>query len=239
MDKKIIIGIILVSILVFIVSLLVPLPIGESDRSESERPTNQELAEKGQFLPWHIDITPEGDTRVFGLTLGETTLGEANDLFHGGAEVSLFLTQRGRYRVEAFFDKVVLGGFSSQMILVVSLSQEQQVAMYKRGTRVSSLGGGRKKVTLSTEDIQLAYASPIGSLTYLTRARLDHELLHKRFGEPAEIIKEHETNTEHWLYPELGLDIAISTKGQAVLQYVPPGQFSELKAPLLIKQTGK
>ena len=28
-------------------------------------------------LPWQIDILPEGNTRVFGITLGQTTLGEA------------------------------------------------------------------------------------------------------------------------------------------------------------------
>jgi len=35
------------------------------------------------------------------------------------------------------------------------------------------------------------------------------------------------------LYPELGLDIALSDKGRAVLQYVSPKEFSGLITPLL------
>lgn len=229
MHKKIIIGIIVVGVLVFIISMLTPVPIGDEGNG---------LGEQGaQFLPWQIEPVTEGTIRVFGLTLGKTTLQEANNLYHSGAEVSLFVSPEGKHEIEAYFDKVVLGGFSSQMILAVALPQEQQAAMFHRGIRVSSLGGGRKKATLAPDDLQTVFSSPVASLTYLTRARLDDDLLLKRFGEPAKRIQEPETNTMHWLYPELGLDVALSEKGRAVLQYVPPKQFSELMAPLLNLET--
>lgn len=233
MHKKIIIGIVVVCVLVFIVSMLMPVPVGESERDDEEGVTREQVEQHAQFLPWQIEPTAEGSIRVFGLTLGESTLQEANNLYHSGAEVSLFVSPEGRYKIEAYFDKVVLGGFSSQMILVVALSQDLQAAMFQRGTRVSSLGGGRKKATLAPNDLQTVFSSPVASLTYLTRARLDDELLVKRFGEPTNRIQEPETSTMHWLYPELGLDVALSEKGRAVLQYVPPNQFSELMKPLL------
>ena len=234
MDKKIIIGIIVVSALVFIASMLMPVPVGDSETDKSETGGGKDGA---QFLPWQIEPTSGGSIRVFGITLGETTLHEANTLYHNGAEVSLFVSPKGQYKVEAYFDKVVLGGFSSQMILVVDLPQEQQTVMFQRGIRVSSLGSGKKKVTLAADDLQTAFAAPVISLTYLTRARLDNDLLIKRFGEPVKRISEPESNTTHWLYPEIGLDVALGEEGRAVLQYVPPNQFAVLMAPLLELET--
>lgn len=238
MHKKILLGVLLVCVLVFIASMLIPVPVGDSERGDSERVDreiilNEQKNESAQYLPWQIEPTTQGSIRVFGITLNESTLQEANDLYHGGAEVSLFVSPKGQHKVEAYFDKVVLGGFSAKLIMVMALSQEQQKNMFQRGIRVSSLGGGRKKVRLAAEDLHRVFSTPIASIAYLTRARLDDELLLKRFGEPTERISEPESNTMHWLYPELGLDVALSENGRAVLQYVSPTQFSELIAPLL------
>jgi hypothetical protein len=225
MHKRIFYGVIILAVLSFIVSMLIPVPIGDLE--------NEQAALPEQYLPWQIEPTADGSIRVFGLTLGQSTLQEAEQLYHGGAEVSLFVSPQGQYKVEAYFDKVVLGGFSAQMVMVMALNQQQLAAMFKRGTRLSHMGGERKKVTLAPEDLQTVFATPIASLAYLTRARLDDELLRKRFGEPAQRIREAEAQTTHWLYPELGLDIALHDNGRAVLQYVSPKQFAELMTPLL------
>lgn len=225
MHRKITFGILVLGFLVIAVSMLTPVPI-DKDSDLQDRST-------AQFLPWQIEPTAQGSIRVFGLTLGESTLQEAEDLFHGGAKVSLFVSPDAQYKVEAYFDKVMLGGFGAQLVMVMALSQEQQAAMFQRGARLSNLGGGRKKVTLAGDDLQAVFATPINSIAYLTRARLDDELLRKRFGEPAQRIRESDNNTTHWLYPKLGLDVALHDEGRAVLQYVSPKQFPVLMAPLL------
>jgi hypothetical protein len=46
------------------------------------------------------------------------------------------------------------------------------------------------------------------------------------------LVFSHE-NTEHFLYPEQGLDLQLNTKGKEVLQYVPPRDFSALRTPLI------
>ncbi len=234
MHKKITFGVLVVGVLVIAVSLLTPVPVDHG--STKNKGSSQDLP-TAQFLPWQIEPTTQGSIRVFGLTLGESTLQEAEKMYHGGAKVSLFVSPESIYKVEAYFDKVILGGLSAQFVLVMALSQEQQMAMYQRGARVSNLGDGRKKVTLTGEDLQTVFATPIASLAYLTRARLDDELLRKRFGEPAQRIRESENNTTHWLYPELGLDVALNDEGRAVLQYVSPKDFSGLMEPLLKLET--
>lgn len=227
MHRKITFGILVIGFLVIAVSLLTPVPVDKEGSSEN--------VPSAQFLPWQIEPTARGSIRVFGLTLGESTLQQAEDLFHGGAKVSLFVSPDARYKVEAYFDKVILGGFSAQLVMVMDLSQEQQAAMFQRGVRMSNLGGGRKKVTVAGEDLKTIFHTPIASIAYLTRARLDDELLRKRFGEPAQRVREAENNTTHWLYPELGLDVALHDEGRAVLQYVSPKQFPVLMAPLQVQ----
>lgn len=216
MKNKVFLSVLLGSLLLVLIGVMLPAP--DVDR--------------GQFLPWQIEHTVDGATRVFGITLGETTLAEAERHLHGAAEVTLFATPDGRYRVEAYFDKVVLGGFSAKMVMVMQMSQDEAAGMYARGARISTLGSGTNKVTLASEDVRRVYATPIASLAYLTRTTLDDELLLKRFGEPAARVTELENDTVHWLYPELGLDIARDRKGKAVLQYVQRKDFEALVQPL-------
>ena len=224
MRKKITTGVLLIAAVVAALSLLTPVSVekGAKDQSRTTR----------QFLPWQIAPTISGSIRVFGLTLGESTLQEAEELYRGGAKVSLFVEPDGQQKVEAYFDKVILGGFGAQLVLVMDLSEEQLAAMFRRGVRVSNLGGGRKRVTLGGQDLQTVFATPVASIAYLTRARLDGELLRKRFGEPAQRIREKQNHTTHWLYPKLGLDVALSAEGRAVFQYVAPKDFSRLLEPL-------
>lgn len=225
MHKRITFGILIVGAVVLAATMLTPMPIDKETSMEGQGQT--------QFLPWQIEATADGSIRVFGLTLDASTLQDAEELYHGGAEVSLFVAANGEHKVEAYFDKVVLGGFHAQMVMVMALSQGQLAAMFQHGTRVSNLGSGRKKVTLSGDDLQTVFATPIASLAYLTRARLDEELLRKRFGEPAQRIREAANNTTHWVYPDLGLDVALHDEGRAVLQYVSPKKFPVLITPLL------
>jgi len=216
MDKKIILGVLLGSALIIVVGILLPPPQGG----------------RSQFLPWQVAHTADGSTRVFGITLGKTTLAEAERMLNGAAEVTLFVTADGEHRVEAYFDKVGLGGFAAKLVLVLQLPPGEVQAMFDHGVRISTLGSGANKVTLASEDLRRVYGMPVASLTYLTRATLDDSLIRQRFGQPAGRIREPESGTTHWLYPALGLDIALDAKGRAVLQYVPPTQFDALAAPL-------
>ena len=109
--------------------------------------------------------------------------------------------------------------------------------MYRRGTRISTLGSGVRKVALQQQDIAVVRNTPIISITYLPYTRLDEALIRKRFGKPQKKLKESETEMTHWLYPDLGLDIALNKNGTAVLQYTSPELFSMLSLPLTQRTT--
>ena len=105
---------------------------------------------------------------------------------------------------------------------------KQRQAMFQRGARISHLGDDRHKVTLQSQDLALVRRAPVISLTYLPRVQLPQAIIEKRFGQPTQRLKEADGDTIHWLYPQLGLDIALNEKGNTVLQYVQPNRFTLL-----------
>lgn len=188
--------------------------------------------EPARNLPWQIEPA-DGTIRVFGITLGETSLAQAERTLGEPATVSLFRTPRDEFGVEAYFDRVNLSGLDATLVATVVFSRETLQGMFDRGIRVSTLGSGTRKVTLAPADMNRVMGSPIHSITYLPTINLTEAQVQKRFGEPARRVEDPETGAVHWLYPELGLDLALNPEAKEVLQYVPPSDFEAVEAPLL------
>jgi hypothetical protein len=178
-------------------------------------------------LPWRITPELDGSSRIFGMTLGRSTLAQARQVLADPGEITLFIAKDGTPTLEAYFERVALSGLRADMVLGLGLPRATLEAMYDRGTRASRLGSGELKVTLSGEDAQRVAAAVVRSITYLPVADVPPEVLTKRFGKPAERITG-EGGVEHWLYPGWGLDIAVSPDHREVLQYVPPKDFQRL-----------
>ncbi len=188
--------------------------------------------EPPRHLPWQIKVLPSGSSRVFGVTLGETTLGQMEAQIKKEAEVSLFAADKGRKVVEAYFHNVMLDGLKAKLVATLGFDKEQLQAIFDRGARIATLAQGKRKVTLSDPDLALARNTPVVAITYLPAIDLDEQTVQRRFGPPAEKIPEKAGKVVHWLYPDKGLDIAIGKESKEVLQYVPPGEFGRLVEPL-------
>jgi len=187
---------------------------------------------KNSVFPWQIERLPTGNTRVFGLTLGETSLGEAEQRFKEAADITLFVAKDAEPVIEAYFSQVKIAGLKSKMVMSLNVPLNQIESMLSRGIRVSTLESGIRQVTLSSDDAQQARLLPISSITYLPSIHLDAELVEKRFGLPVEKIADPESDAIHWLYPDKGLDIAISPQNKEVIQYIVPAKFDTLTRPL-------
>lgn len=217
MDVKIIAGVMALTVILAAAGILIP----DSTRKQD------------QTFPWQIEHT-QASTRVFGVTLGTSTLHEAEAFLDATAEISLFADTNDTLIAEAYFDKLNLGSLSAKIITVMEVPQEQLQVMYQRGARIGTLGSGDRKVTLTAQDQEPVRQAAVASLTYIPQARLDDDLLLNRFGPPAERIQETGGATVHWLYPTLGLDIALHPKGHAVMQYIAPARFTQLRQPLSV-----
>ena len=113
-------------------------------------------------VPWQIEVNADGSSSVLGITLGHTTLGEVEDLFEESAELTLFVAKDQSISIEAYFQRVFLSGLRADMVMALDIPDEQKQAMFDRGARVSKLGSGERKVTLSDPDEQEARFARIG-----------------------------------------------------------------------------
>ncbi|MBT3197417.1 MAG: hypothetical protein HN842_00320 [Gammaproteobacteria bacterium] len=181
--------------------------------------------------PWEVMLNAEGDSQLLGITLGKSRLSEAQLIWREQAEITLFLPREAPAKVEAYFQQINLGGIRASLVTEVQVEELRLQQIIDQGARISTQGDGSRKITLDGEGVTIVEESPIVSLTYLPRSNLSTETLQNRFGPPAETLLM-ATGTEHWLYPRIGLDIAISGQGREVFQFVPPHQFDRLRIPL-------
>ncbi len=195
--------------------------------------TPKTVMEKRTDLPWQITINSDGTSEVFGLTLGRSTLADATRKIQEPPEITMFVSPDGKKAVEAYFEQVTLGNLRAKMVVTAALDEQQLEQIYERGLRISKSSGGGRKVTLHPDDITLVNQTAIGNITYLPRTNLDTEVITRLFGMPAKRIREQGNDVVHWLYPEKGLDIALSADKKEVLQYIAPAQFEQLSAPLM------
>lgn len=216
MDKKIILGVFALVVVSISALLLVP------DNSTSSPDT----------LPWKITHPSPDTSRVFGITLGQSTLDDTEKVFKEQAEISLFKTPEGKLLVEAFFDELNLNGLKAKFVLTIAVPAQELQGMYDRGLRMNSTPSG-KRITLTPEDLGKVRQTIVSSLTYLPSARLEDALFAKRFGTPTERIREKKSGAVHWLYPQHGLDITLGDGEKPLLQYVSPKDFHLLRTPLL------
>ncbi len=189
--------------------------------------------EKRTDLPWQITVNDDETSTVFGLTLSRSTLTDAIRKLREQPEITMFVSPQGKKVVEAYFEQVTLGGVRAKMIVTVALGENKLEEIYQRGLRISRSSSDSRKVTLHPDDLMLVSQSPIGAITYLPRTDLDAGVITRLFGTPAMRIREQENDVVHWLYPDKGLDIALSADRKEVLQYIAPKRFELLSEPLL------
>ncbi len=185
-----------------------------------------------EYLPWAIERLPDGATRVMGITLGQTTLGEASAWLGDGYKLGMFGQPGEPLSLEAYYAELTLGMLSARMVLNLSLLQPQLQGMRERSSGERVLGEGQERRWMVAEsDRQAARGALIQAITYVPLVDLTPELVQSRFGDPSQRLAV--AGAEHWLYPGLGLDVVLAQEGRDVLQYVLPEQFERrLQAPL-------
>jgi len=203
----------------YFLSLLVVIliAVGLVSFSNDKQPNNDPVT----GLPWQIDSLPGGDTRVFGITLGRTTLGEAIAQHGDDMDLAIIAAPHEAGTLEAYFSHYSAGPITGKLILIMDIAPDALSPLRKR----SFQDGGTRRYHLHPDDLQVAYRAPVKIINFMPGFNLDEEIAQARFGTPAEIIQANEQQ-KHFLYPGKGLDLILNTSGKEVLQYLPPGEFS-------------
>ena len=205
------------------VLLAAPLLFVEREAGQSEMPA--------EGLPWLIERLSEGNSRVFGLSPGISTLDDARARFGPDVQVAMIVAPGESGSVEAYYESVTAGSIAGKMVLALESTLAQREAMLKRALRAEYMESATRRVELAAIDLQALNKARVTAIAFIPAAHLSEEIVLQRFGPPAERIRSGE-HIEHFLYPEKGLDLRLDAKGKEVLQYVAPRDFARLREPL-------
>lgn len=178
-------------------------------------------------LPWQIDVLPGGDTRVFGITLGQTPFGEAMQQLGNDLDLAIIAAPDETGTLEAYYSHYSAGPITGKLILVMDVAANDLAAMRER----SFQDGGTRRHHLHPDDLPAAYQAPVRIINFLPSLDLDAEIAHARFGMPAEVIQVN-ADLQHLLYPDKRLDLILSADGKEVLQYLTETGFDALRTRL-------
>jgi hypothetical protein len=183
-------------------------------------------------LPWQIEILPDGSSKVFGLVPGRSTLAEAAEQLGDDMELAVMVA-RGETtgNLEMYYGQYRAGLLSAKLVLAAELDAATIQSMIENAADKEVLKTGAHKYVLNEQDYPRAFNAVIETIACVPAVNLDHDIIIKRFGEPAEVIQK-QNQVIHYLYPEKGLDVILSEEGKEVLQYVAPARFERLRAPL-------
>ena len=178
-------------------------------------------------LPWQIDILPGGESRVFGITLGRTTLREAMEQLGSDMELAIIAAPNETGTLEAYYSHHSSGPITGKLILLLDIETVTLSAMLDRSLQ----DGGTRRHHLHPDDLPTAWQAPVSVINFMPSFNLDEDIAQARFGTPAEIIQV-DAQQKHLLYPDKGLDLILSADGKEVLQYLSPDEFSAHRALL-------
>ena len=183
-------------------------------------------------LPWEVQVPGDGSSRVFGLTLGTSTLADARVRLGADLQLAIVVAPGEAPSLEAFHDQVTAGFVAGRMVVTADVPAARLEALLGRAKKAEYMESTTRRVTLADEDVAQAMEAPIAAIAFVPSVQLDEQMVLQRFGVPAQRVRTSPT-VEHFLYPDRGLDVVLDGKAREVLQYVAPRHFERLRAPLV------
>lgn len=182
-------------------------------------------------LPWQIETFEDGSSEVFGVHLNQTTLAEVNELLGEDVEKAIIVDQSNQTGLEMYLKRFKAGVLEGKLILTGDFSPSELEAMINNLDQGKYMASGARILTPTPADWETAQHHKVSAIAFVPAINLDRDLIEQRFGIAKEVLKV--DDQLHFLYPSLGLSIALNENGKEVLQYVAPKHFHKLRQPLL------
>lgn len=188
-------------------------------------PLNKQEAAKQ--LPWQIEVTPEGNTRVLDIEIGKSTVAEVKQLWKIAPQIALFRSPEGVFKLEAFLGKVKIGPFQARVIFNLEASQAQLKQFAENSRSLDATPSGSHQMRLSEEDFERALLMTIDEMSYSPAVDTEVDMLKNLFGEAEQTIQIDE-NSRYWLYPKRGLVILVNMEDKEVFHYFPLRNYQQV-----------
>jgi len=167
-------------------------------------------------------VDEHGRLHVLGITLGTSTLREAEVALQSRSDVALYIYPVGHpkagQKLEAYFPAIA---DQTRVILRLDATPAQMHQIELRATRPHLYPNAVARSDLAPEDNLLAYQLPVTELTLIPSTALNTEALNARFGTPSRI--EHPEQKKTLLYyPGSGLVATLVEGEPAELHFSNP-----------------
>ena len=182
-------------------------------------------------LPWQVETLPDGITRVFGLQIGSSRLTDVLDILGSDMDLAIIAAPDEVGNLEMYYGHYRTGLLSGKLVLQTGIGEQEIIRLRENSVNSKYMASGQaKKYILSPDDLTHVLNETVTGVTFIPVVNLDEEVILARFGEPDRRIQL--TGVTHYLYPRIGLEIALHEEGKEVLQYVSPYAFQQLIKPL-------
>lgn len=220
MNKKIMIGVALLAFMALFIALT----------------PHEQAIDSNDMLPWNITHPTTDAIRVMGITLGLSTLTEAEQNFKQTAEISIFKSADSKIIIEARFQNINPQELKANVTLTMEIPSFELPGLFSRSSHMNSAAAASgQHFTLIPDDLLRVRSASILSLRYLADAPMNEAYLIKHFGNPAKRVRDTKSGEIHWLYPQLGLDITLNANEKPLLEFLQSTDF-ELQSTSLLAQ---
>ncbi len=167
-------------------------------------------------------VDERGKLHVLGITLGESSLREAERALQSRSEVALYLYPvehpKAGMKLEAYFPSIA---DHTKVILLLDAAPEMLKQMEKRASRPQLFPNRVARLSMAPEDNQLASEMVVRELTLIPSAKITQESLSARFGTPGQILHP-APETTLYRFPAIGLEATLSPDEPAHLHFTNP-----------------
>jgi len=168
----------------------------------------------------HVDAA--GKLHVLGLTLGESSLRQAELILQSKAEVALYLYPDGHakagMKLEAFFPSIA---DHTKVILLLDVGQEKLLTMAERASMPQQSQNGVIRIGLASSDLSVVYDATVKALTLIPSLDVSAENLEARFGTP-DLIQKLEDEQVLYRYDSVGLSATLGRDVLPMLSFSNP-----------------
>jgi len=168
----------------------------------------------------HTDA--QGRLHVLGITLGETTLKQAELILQSKSDVALYIypqeNPKAGLKLEAFFPAIA---DHTKVILLLDIPAERLQEIASRATIPHQYQNLVARMNLAPEDVTGVHHDIVSELTLIPNLKITAENLQARFGTPDRI--EHlDDERDQYHFDAIGLQAIISTQEPAALHFSSP-----------------
>lgn len=207
-----------ITFLFFFVVILYYFTLYEKSATTSDLSSNH--AEQQRY-PWQIQELENGMTRVFNITLGETTFKQAEEILGTDRETGILINRSDQPRLEMYYPSFRPGPITGKLIIMADADPDVLIQMAGKLGAGESLETGVRKFVPRNEDLDSFNDIPVKQLSFLPIANLDGDIIGQRFGKASEVINIGEL-TSYYIFSEKGLVISLHSKSKDVIHYLRP-----------------